>query len=110
LINVVPNPYYAYSEYETDRKDSRVKITNLPAKCNINIFNLSGKLIRSFKIDYTTSDLSDKRLYSIDWDMLNNKGIPIASGVYLIHVEAPGFGETVVKFFGGVRQVDLENM
>ena len=29
LINVVPNPYYAYSQYEENRLDSRVKITNL---------------------------------------------------------------------------------
>ena len=30
MINVVPNPYKAYSEYERNRIDSRVKITNLP--------------------------------------------------------------------------------
>ena len=34
LINVVPNPYYAYSTYEGvengGQLDSRVRITNLP--------------------------------------------------------------------------------
>jgi hypothetical protein len=30
LITAVPNPYYAYSEYETDRLDNRIKIINLP--------------------------------------------------------------------------------
>ena len=109
LVNVVPNPYYAYSEYEKNRLDTRVKITNLPAKCNVNIYNLSGKLIRSFKIDHTADD-TEKRVYYIDWDMKNNQAIPIASGVYLIHVEVPGVGETVIKFFGGVRQIDLENI
>ena len=109
LVNVVPNPYYAYSEYEKSRLDTRVKITNLPAKCNISIYNLSGKLVRSFKIDHT-SDETEKRVYYIDWDMKNNQAIPIASGVYLIHVEVPGVGETIIKFFGGVRQIDLENI
>ena len=109
LINVVPNPYYAYSEYETNRLDTRVKITNLPAKCNITIYNLSGKLIKSFKIDHSTDD-TEKRVYFIDWDMKNNQAIPIASGVYLIHVEVPGIGETIIKFFGGIRQIDLENI
>lgn len=109
LVNVVPNPYYAYSEYETARLDTRVKITNLPAKCNINIYNLSGKLIRSYKIDHT-SDNVESRVYYLDWDLKNNQAIPIASGVYLIHVEVPGVGETIVKFFGGVRQIDLENI
>ena len=109
LVNVVPNPYYAYSEYEINRLDTRVKITNLPAKCNVTIYNLSGKLIRSFKIDHST-DETEKRVYYLDWDMKNNQAIPIASGVYLIHVEVPGIGETIIKFFGGVRQIDLENI
>ncbi|MDB4534795.1 T9SS C-terminal target domain-containing protein, partial [Vicingaceae bacterium] len=33
LINVVPNPYFAYSEYETNKLDKRIKITNLPKEC-----------------------------------------------------------------------------
>lgn len=103
LINVVPNPYYAYSAYETARLDTRVKITNLPDECNIKIYNVSGKLIRSFK--------KDSPVTSLDWDMKNSRGIPIASGVYLIHVEVPAIGESVIlKFFGGVRQIDLENI
>lgn len=102
LINVVPNPYYAFSEYERNRLDTRVKITNLPEQCTIKIYNISGKLIRTFK--------KDSPVTSIDWDMKNNKGIPIASGVYLIHVDVPDVGERILKFFGGVRQIDLENI
>lgn len=102
MINVVPNPYYAFSSYETSRLDARVKITNLPDVCTIKIYNVSGKLIRTFK--------KDNPITSIDWDMKNNKGIPIASGVYLIHVDVEGVGETVIKFFGGVRQPDLEGI
>jgi hypothetical protein len=49
-------------------------------------------------------------LYYQDWDLKNNQAIPIASGIYLIHVDVPGVGSTVVKFFGGMRQVDLENI
>jgi flagellar hook assembly protein FlgD len=102
LINVVPNPYYAYSEYERSRLDNRVKITNLPEQCNVTIYNVSGKLIRSYK--------KDSPVISIDWDLKNAIGIPIASGIYIIHVEVPEVGEKIVKFFGGMRQVDLENI
>jgi hypothetical protein len=42
----------------------------------------------------------------IEWDLKNAAGIPIASGVYLIHVDAPGLGERVVKWFGVNRQFD----
>lgn len=102
IINVVPNPYYAFSEYERSRLDTRVKITNLPDQCTVTIYNVSGKLIRTFK--------KDNQVTSIDWDLKNSKGIPISSGVYIIHVEVPGVGEKIVKFFGGMRQVDLENI
>ena len=102
LINVVPNPYYAFSEYERNRIDTRVKIVNLPDQCTVTIYNVSGKLIRQFK--------KDNQITYIDWDLKNTIGVPIASGVYLIHVEVPGVGERVVKFFGGMRQVDLETI
>lgn len=102
MINVVPNPYYAFSEYERSRIDTRVKITNLPEVCTVKIYNINGKLIRTFK--------KDSPITSLDWDLKNQKAIPIASGIYLIHVEVPGVGEVIVKFFGGMRQVDLENI
>lgn len=102
IINVVPNPYYAFSEYETGRLDTRVKITNLPEKCKVTIYNTSGKLIRAYD--------KDSPITSIDWDLKNSQKIPVAGGVYLIHVEVPGIGSRVIKFFGGMRQPDLENL
>lgn len=102
IINVVPNPYYAYSQYEESRLDTRVKITNLPEKCSVKIFSSNGKLVRSFK--------KDSRVTSLDWDLKNAKGIPVAGGVYLIHVDVPDIGEVVLKFFGGMRQIDLQGI
>lgn len=102
IINVVPNPYYAYSEYERTRLDSRVKITNLPERCTVKIYSVNGKLIRTFR--------KDSPVTSLDWDLNNHRGIPIAGGVYLIHVDVPGVGERIVKFFGGMRQIDLQGI
>jgi hypothetical protein len=101
LINIVPNPYYAYSGYETDQLDNRVKIVNLPDKCTISIYNISGTMIRQYKKDGSTT--------SIDWDLKNHAGIPIAGGIYLIHVKAEGVGEKVIKWFGSLRPVDLNS-
>ena len=101
LIRVVPNPYYGYSAYENSQLDNRVRITNLPQKCTISIYNVSGTLIRRFKKDNTVS-------YQ-DWDLKNEYGIPIASGVYIIHIDAPGIGEKVIKWFGALRPIDLNN-
>ena len=102
LINIVPNPYYAYSEYERNRLDTRVKITNLPEKCTVTIYTVNGKLVRTYKKDSAET--------YVDWDLNNHKAIPVAGGVYLIHIEVPGIGERVLKFFGGMRQVDLQNL
>lgn len=102
MINVVPNPYYAFSEYERNRLDTRVKITNLPERCTVSIYTVNGKLVRSFK--------KDSEVTSLDWDLNNAKGIPVAGGVYLIHVDVPEVGEVVLKFFGGMRQVDLQGI
>ncbi len=99
LIRAVPNPYYAYSAYETDQLDNRIKITNLPERCTVSIYTVNRTLVRRFGKD-------DSNTY-LEWDLKNYAGIPIAGGVYLIHVNAPGVGEKVIKWFGTLRPVDL---
>lgn len=100
-ILVVPNPYYAYSFYEQGKVDNRIKIINLPEECVVTIYTVNGTLIRQFnKADPLTF---------LDWDLKNYINVPISSGVYIIHVEVPGVGETILKWFGVMRPVDLDN-
>jgi hypothetical protein len=101
LINVVPNPYYAYSAYETNQFDNRVKFTNLPEKCEIKIYTVNGLLIRKFTKDSPQTFL--------DWDLKNQAGIPVASGLYIIHVNVEGVGEKILKWFGVMRPIDLDS-
>jgi hypothetical protein len=98
LINVVPNPYYAYSSYERNALDNRIKITNLPEQCVVTIYNMSGVKIRQFK--------KDEAKTSIDWDLKNFAGVPVASGVYMIHIKSAD-GERIIKWFGTMRPIDL---
>lgn len=102
IINVVPNPYYAYSEYERNRLDNRVKITNLPENCTIQIFTTNGKLVKTFR--------KSSVLTYQDWELKNEKEVPVASGIYLIYVNVPGIGEKVLKLFLGQRQIDLQGL
>jgi len=115
MINVVPNPYYGFSAYETSQFTNVVKITNLPAKSTVTIYSLDGKFIRQYKRDAQGVPTNARNNPAIDisqytpdieWDLRNNKGIPVASGVYLIHVDADGLGERVIKWFGVARQFD----
>lgn len=118
LINIVPNPYYAYSTYEKSRIDNVVRITNLPSKCKIKIFTLNGTLVRTFDrdvsgqedINVTESEyVRSKRLPFQDWDMKNQSGISVASGLYIIHIDVPGVGEKILKWFGVMRPLDLQS-
>lgn len=101
LINAVPNPYYGYSNYEANRLDNIIKIVNLPDACTIRIYNVSGTLVRTIT--------KASPVTHVDWDLKNQDGIPIAGGLYIIHVEAPGIGEAIVKWFGALRPPDLDN-
>ncbi|MBO7459780.1 MAG: T9SS type A sorting domain-containing protein [Bacteroidales bacterium] len=101
LIQVVPNPYYAYDNYELNALTHKVKITNLPDQCVVTIYSVNGTKIRQFKKD-------DSSVTSIDWDLTNHANTPIASGIYIIHVkDNVNGGEHTVKFYCAIRQVDL---
>ena len=110
-INVVPNPYYSYSKYETlSQLETKVRIINLPTGledgvkkgCVIRIYTVDGTLVRTLGPTPVNST-------TIDWDLHNHTGIPIAGGMYLIHVSVPGIGERVIKWFGTMRPVDLNS-
>lgn len=101
-IRVVPNPYYAYSAYETSRLDNRVKITNLPERCTITIWTMGGQLVKTIQ--------KDNALTFQDWDLKNERSIPIASGLYIFHIDVPGVGERILKWYGALRVVDTENL
>lgn len=100
LINIVPNPYYATSEYESSPVENKVKITNLPPKATVSIYTLSGTLVRRIK--------KDDLLTFADWDLKNDNKVPIASGFYIIHVDCGDLGEKILKWYGVMRQLDLD--
>jgi hypothetical protein len=111
-VGITPNPYYAGSAYETNQLDNRVKFVNVPSKCEITIYTLDGVLIRKFNVDQT-ANMAYKQggkypgVY-LDWDLKNQSGVPIASGVYLIHINGFELGEKVIKWFGITKPIDLD--
>ncbi len=102
LINVVPNPYYGNSAYERSQFDNAVKIINLPKTCTVSIYSMNGNLVRRFTKDAEQTWLK--------WDIKNSWGIPVASGVYIFHIDAPGIGEKILKWFGALRPQDLHSL
>jgi len=99
-IQAVPNPYYGYSGYEQSRFDTKVRITNVPGLVTIYIYSLDGTLVR-------TLTKNDQNTPYLDWDIRNSAGLPVASGMYLMHVKVAGIGETTIKWFGAMRPIDI---
>ncbi len=123
-IRVVPNPYYAFSDYEVNQNSSMVKITNLPDVCTISIYTMDGKLVQKYdrafgsggKLESDKQDLSSaqvKGVFNLDnsqvWNLKNHKDIPVASGTYLIFIDAPDIGQKVVKAAVFIRPPDITN-
>jgi hypothetical protein len=89
MVRVVPNPYYGGHAQETSLFDRFVKFMNLPKTVNIYIYSLNGNLVR-----YLTKESNET---SLNWDLLNTDRIPVASGIYISYIDAPGIGSKIIK-------------
>ena len=97
-INIVPNPFIYYSNYEENKNSCLVKLTNLPKTCEIFIYTINGKLIRQI----SKNDI----LTYYDWDLKNNSSNYISSGLYLIQIKSEKWGEKILKWYGSMREID----
>ena len=92
IINIVPNPYYWGNHYGNNTYNDYVRIINLPQIVNISIYTSSGKLVNKFTKNNSSS--------FYQWDMKDKYGNLIQHGMYIFHIEVPGVGERVIKWFG----------
>jgi hypothetical protein len=89
-IKAVPNPFYLYDSYDPSPGSKRLAFHHLPETCTIRIYNIAGDLVR-------TLDKDDPSTPIAFWDMQTERGLPVASGIYVYVVDAPGFGHKVGK-------------
>lgn len=87
-INVFPNPYYGVNSEELNKYNRFVTFSHLPEKATIRIFNLAGVLVKT--IEKTDAGQFQR------WDLANESGLPVASGLYLAYIEMPDLGETKI--------------
>jgi hypothetical protein len=99
-IKTVPNPFYMLGGYDPNPGVYAIKFHHLPEECTIRIYNLGGDLVRT--IEKTSSDAI------ATWDILTENGLPVASGIYIWVVDAPGFGTKVGKMAVFVEQEVLD--
>ncbi|MBI1804346.1 MAG: hypothetical protein HY033_04540 [Ignavibacteriae bacterium] len=91
-INIYPNPYYGYNRAETSRFARFVTFNHLPpGDWRIRIIALDGLLVRY--IDPNSAQQSSASQFAT-WDLNNQNGLPVASGIYIAYVEMPSLGVT----------------
>jgi hypothetical protein len=100
-IGVYPNPYYGNAYWDgTKERERKLYFFNLPAKCEITIYTISGDVVDKFSHDaktYTGSDIQWFNSYSDGkqklaggehaWDMISTNDQAVATGLYLFTVK-----------------------
>ena len=92
-INVFPNPYYGANTEEINRYQRFVTFTHLPDKAKIRIFNLAGILVRT--IDHLAQSTPGGSQFE-RWDLANEAGLPVGSGLYIAHIDMPDLGASKI--------------
>jgi len=87
-INVFPNPYFGQNVMERIPTSRFITFTHLPDKATIRVFNLAGEFIRIIEHESGNTER---------WDLRNDAGIPVASGIYIVHIEMEDIGNKVLK-------------
>ncbi|MBN1351063.1 T9SS type A sorting domain-containing protein [candidate division KSB1 bacterium] len=89
-IKVVPNPYNDKStKYNWPGEENKLLFINIPLKCTIKIYTISGDLVKTVEHDDGTTEQA--------WNQITDSNQLIYSGVYLYHV-ASDVGNALGKF------------
>ncbi|MDI6704468.1 MAG: T9SS type A sorting domain-containing protein [bacterium] len=76
-VVVYPNPF----KEKYSKSGEKVRFFNLTKRCRIEIYNISGELV----FTYDKDDLTN--IY--DWELKNNWGEGVASGIYIYYLTNP---------------------
>ena len=78
-----------------------VTFNHLPTSQDVyfKVFNVSGTMVANFQKTTTTQYQR--------WNMRNSNDFPLASGVYVIHIDMPGLGTSKVLKFAMVTEEEF---
>jgi hypothetical protein len=98
-INVYPNPYYGVNTEELNKYNRFVTFTHLPKNAKVRIFNLAGVLVKNI-------DKTDDGQF-LRWDLANQDGLPVASGLYIAYIDLPDLGTTKILKLAIVQEQQI---
>ena len=81
-VGVVPNPFREREAW--DHGENELHFINLPARATIKIYTVAGDLVAQLEHADTVRDFAR-------WDLKNQNGRDVASGIYMYRIEAGSF-------------------
>ena len=90
-IKVVPNPYIVWSGFEEYNYERIMRFTQLPEKCTITVFTITGEKVIKLEHDNPLSG-------ALEWNVRTVNNQEIAPGLYVFTVETPEGGKHIGKF------------
>ena len=100
-ILVAPNPYRGSADWERTDYEGTIMFQNLPKRCAIFIYSLTGELINTVHHNLPGDDTPDPEGSETGgerWNMLSYNNMSIASGIYIYRVVSDDYGEAIGKF------------
>jgi hypothetical protein len=76
-----------------------VTFSHLPDQATVRIFNLAGVLVQTIQKDEPGQFLR--------WNLSNEDGLPVASGLYIAYIELPELGETKILKLAIVQEQQI---
>jgi hypothetical protein len=86
-VRTYPNPYFGEDSRETSGAsdgDGDIVFADLPPRCTIRIFTVSGDLVRKFSHPGEYSDTDSQ----LRWDLSNKRDKKVKSGIFIYSVES----------------------
>ncbi|MGH7449874.1 MAG: hypothetical protein ACRENG_00860 [bacterium] len=90
LVKAFPNPYLGFNRFEQNNFTRFITFSHLPDKAIVRIFNLAGVLVRTLTKGLNAPDNAQ----FMRWNLQNEAGLPVASGIYVARIEFPDLGMT----------------
>lgn len=84
-VGVVPNPYKRRAEWDPAAGERRIHFIHIPDKATVRIFTASGALLRTLQYDASSNPGGTSG--ELAWDLRNESGRDVVSGIYIYQVE-----------------------
>lgn len=91
-VHVVPNPYVGRAGWETGGV-AKIQFVNVPTGAKIRIYDASGGYVNTIYPNRYSHDSAGPQ-GSADWNLKDDDGRDIVSGIYLYRLESGGSTET----------------